>query len=187
MSRLIKWILVIAVALPAGVAVAQWSAGRDTESSSIPPASWPPIGPAGAPPFDEPTDIFPGVFGAAALPPPPPPLTRSMCEGNLDAEAAFVAYIESKLRLDAKQREIWLKIEAGLQPAREKLYSVCDTLPLTIATPPSFPEYVDVIEAQLSARLELIRAVREPVRELYATLSPLQLKVLQPPAPALPH
>ncbi len=128
--------------------------------------------------------------------PPPRPLTRSVCEDRINSEAASEAavagYLKSKLRLRPDQREAWQKLENAAQAAIEKLHATCESLPTVASSPLSFPDMMDMEEAQLSVRVEqlsvrveLLRATREPLRALFATLTPEQRQAFQPPAP--PH
>lgn len=132
-----------------------------------------------------------GAFAPFDLPPGrmlpmPVPMTRSSCEGRINAEAGMAGYLKSKLRLQPNQREAWQKLESVAEPAIEKLHTACEALPIEAGAPPSLPDLMDVMEAQLAARLEFIRVTREPLRALLATLSPEQRMALQPPLPPFP-
>ncbi len=136
-----------------------------------------------------------GAFGPfpppAIMAPPPLPLTRSVCKDRIDSEAASEAamagYLKSKLRLQPNQREAWQKLENAAQATIEKLHATCESLPTEASAPLSLPDMMDMMEAQLSVRVELLRATREPLRTLFATLTPEQRGALQPPAPPPPR
>lgn len=131
-----------------------------------------------------PAPMDPGAWPAPPVsmePPAPPPITKVACEDAIHRAAAHAAFIKSKLRLQPQQRETWHKIEDAAQPSVDKLHAACDRLPVDPSAPPSLPDAIDAAEAQLSARVELLRAVREPVRALFETLSPEQRMALQPP------
>lgn len=132
-----------------------------------------------------------GAFGPfsppAVMGPPPRPLTRSVCEDRINSEAAMVGYLKSKLRLQPNQREAWQKLENAAQAAIEKLHAACESLPIEASAPAPLPDMMEMVEAEMSARVELLRATREPLRALFATLTPEQRRALQPPVPPPPR
>ena len=95
----------------------------------------------------------------------------------------MVGYLKSKLRLQPNQREAWQKLENAAQAAIEKLHAACESLPVEASAPAPLPDMMEMVEAEMSARLELLRATREPLRALFATLTPEQRWALQPPLP----
>ena len=99
----------------------------------------------------------------------------------------MAGYLKSKLRLQPNQREAWQKLENAAQAAIEKLHATCESLPTEASSPLSLPDMMDMMEAQLSVRVELLRATREPLRAIFATLTPEQRQALQPPAPPPPR
>ena len=141
---------------------------------------------------------FPAQFGALpfphhpespdllgfAHPPGPPPPPRIACEEDIDHLMAVTGYLKSKMRLQGEQKIAWQKVEQAAEPGVEKMRDLCARLPYQPAEPPSLPERIDFAEKQMTARVELLRAVREPLRALYETLSPDQraLLVIAPPA-----
>ena len=127
-----------------------------------------------------------GPFSPHAVMPPPRPLTRSVCEDRINSEAAMVGYLVSKLRLQPNQRDAWQKLENAAQAAIEKLHVACESLPIEASAPAPLPDMMDIVEAEMSARVELLRATREPLRALFATLTPEQRRTLQPPIPPPP-
>ena len=138
-----------------------------------PPPRGPGVTDPGAGPF----------FGPAAMPSPPrPPLTQASCEDGISRDAALAGFLRSKLRLLPEQREAWRKLEDAAEPAIQKLHAACERLPSDPTARPSLPDMTDLVEAQLSARLELLRTTRAPLRTLYEMLTPEQRARLQPPA-----
>ena len=99
----------------------------------------------------------------------------------------MAVYLKSKLRLQPNQRETWQKLESAAQATIERLHATCESLPSEASAPLSLPDMMDMIEAQLSLRVELLRAMREPLRTLFATLTPKQRGAFQPPAPPPPR
>ncbi len=119
-------------------------------------------------------------------PPPPRPSMRARCEDRVDSELAMAAYVKAKLRLQPAQREAWQKLETASQSAIDKVRAACAGFPTDASIPPSLPEMLDAVEAELSARVELLRATREPLRALYASLTPEQRGAVHPFLPP-PH
>jgi len=97
----------------------------------------------------------------------------------------MVGYFKSKLRLQPNQRDAWQTLENAAQPAIEKLHVACERLPVAASAPAPLPDMMDMVEADMSARVELLRATREPLRALFATLTPEQRLAAQPLLP--PH
>jgi hypothetical protein len=120
-----------------------------------------------------------GLFGqslrGSALSP------RQACEEHVDRHMAIAAYLKSKLRLQGAQVEAWQKIEAAAAPTVEALRNLCADLPTRAGSPPSMPEVMAHAEKRLSAMLDFVRAVREPMRALYEMLSADQRAALMPP------
>ena len=132
-----------------------------------------------------------GAFGPFSPPAagaqPLRPLTRAACEDRINSEAAIVGYLKSKLRLQPSQRQAWQALENAAQPSIEKLHVACESLPIEVSAPPPLPDMLDMVEADMSARLELLRATREPLRALFASLTPEQRLAAQSFPPLLPH
>jgi hypothetical protein len=107
------------------------------------------------------------------------------CEEDIDGHAAFAGYLKSRLRLHGDQKIAWQKMEHSSEPAIDKMREVCAQLPTRMTAPPTFPEALDFLEKQLSARAELLQSLREPLRDLYESLSPDQRAalILPPPGP----
>jgi hypothetical protein len=133
-------------------------------------------------------------FPVISMPPPlrfmgmgpmPSPPTRATCEAGLSPEAGLAASLTSRLRLNSDQIKTWRKVEDAAQPALEKLHSVCDRLPVESTTTTTMLDAMDILDAEMAARLELIRATRNPLRELYEMLTPEQRAELRPPLPPI--
>jgi hypothetical protein len=124
----------------------------------------------------------PPPFGRLGGMPPSanPPLTRVVCEEEINRGAALAGYLKSKLRLHPNQREAWEKFERAADSALEKLHAACEHLPIEVHAQPSLSNWVDLIDEQLSSRIEFVRSVREPLGALADTLSPEQRETLQP-------
>jgi hypothetical protein len=155
---------------------------------------------AGDGPFSPPMGGLGGGMGAFARRPHPPVPFDSMglppprfaasprqgCEEEIDRRAAVAGYLKSRLRLQEAQREAWQKIETAAAPAIETLRALCAELPEYRMAHPSMPEGLDHAEKRMVATAELLHAIREPLRALYATLSPDQRAEIEPPAPPMP-
>ena len=110
-----------------------------------------------------------------------PTPTQVACEDRIDFEIVMATYFKAKLRLQPSQREIWQKLETAGQGAIDKMHAACAGLPADANIPLSLPEILDAVEADMTARAELLRATREPLRALFASLTPEQRIAAQPP------
>lgn len=137
----------------------------------------------GALPFGPPSH---GPDAAGPFGPVQPPSPRADCEEHIDRLAGLVGYLKSKERLQDAQRAAWQKVEAAAEPGLAQIRALCQELPTQPAQPPGFPARVDFVIKQMTARAELLRAVREPLQTLYDTLSADQRAILDMPPP-LPH
>jgi hypothetical protein len=115
-----------------------------------------------------------------------PTPTRATCEDHIDFEIAMATYVKAKLRLQPSQRETWQKLETAAQGPIDKIRAACAGFPADANAPMSLPEMLDAVEADMSARAELLRATREPLRALFSSLTPEQRIAAQPPVPP-PH
>lgn len=111
------------------------------------------------------------------------PPTRADCEDRIDFQVAMTAYIKAKLRLQPGQREAWQKLETAAQGAIDKVRAACTGFPADASVPMSLPEMLDAVEADMSARAEFLRATREPLRALFASLTPEQRIAARPLLP----
>ena len=139
----------------------------------LPPHDMDADGPFGPPPE-------PGFFAG------PRPMSRVACETRLDLQAGMVGFLTSRLRLTDDQRQAWRKVEDAAQPAIAKLHAACDRLARGPGDALNLPDELDVMEAQASARLDLVRATRGPVLALYQMLTPEQRDELRPHMPPMP-
>jgi hypothetical protein len=124
-----------------------------------------------------------GAPGPAPFPRAPFLNPRAACNDDIDRHAALSGYLKSKLRLQGAQKDAWQKIEVAAGPAVETLRTLCDELPQSPAARPSMPDAIAFGEKQLAAKAAFLRAIRDPLRALYETLSPDQRAALEPPAP----
>jgi hypothetical protein len=108
---------------------------------------------------------------------------RRECLENIHRHSALAGYLKSKLRLQESQKEAWRKIEEAAGPALEAMQALCDQLPDVLGAPPTMPDMIDFAEKQNSARAAFLRAIRDPFRALYDTLTAEQRALLQLPPP----
>jgi hypothetical protein len=131
-----------------------------------PPLPRPPGPPGSSGPFG---------FGPSAG---PPPAARVACEEDVDRLMGLTGYLKSKMRLQGDQKTAWQKVEQAAAPGVEKMRDLCGRLPSQPAPPPNLLEQIDFTEMQMTARLELLRAVHEPLQALYEALSSDQRALL---------
>jgi hypothetical protein len=147
-----------------------------------PPSGPPgPGAPSGFPaPVRPPPPLHPArAMAQFASPGGPPPAPRAACEEQVDRLMGLVGYLKSKLRLQDDQKAAWLKVELVAVPVVEKMRDLCARLPSQPVPQPHLLERIDFIEMQTAGRLELLRAIHEPLRALYETLSPDQRAILE--------
>lgn len=133
-------------------------------------------GPPG-PPGPHPVPHAPGPFGFAP-PAGPPPSPQAACEEDVDRLTGLAGYLKSKMQLQGDQQAAWQKVEQAAAPGAEKIRNLCARLPSRSMPPPGLLEYVDLAEMQMTARLELLRAVHGPLMALHETLSSDQRALL---------
>jgi hypothetical protein len=102
------------------------------------------------------------------------------CYEDIDRHAALAGYLKSRLQLHGDQKIAWRKTEQSSEPVIDKMRKVCAQLPTRMTGPPTFPEALDFLAERLSARAELLRSLREPMRDLYESLSPDRRAALIP-------
>jgi hypothetical protein len=103
-----------------------------------------------------------------------------------NGEAAIRAVLRSRLKLDQGQREAWAKMEALVEPFDLKARELCETLPATPAEPTA-PDLLRLTEQALTLRLDMVKAIQEPFRGFYGTLTAEQRTVIdRPPGPPMP-
>jgi len=108
---------------------------------------------------------------------------RRECLENIHRHAAIAGYLKSKLRLQESQKDAWRKVEEAAGPALEAMQALCDQLPDLLGAPPTMPDMIDFAEKQNSARAAFLRAIRDPFRALYDSLTAEQRALLQLPPP----
>jgi hypothetical protein len=90
----------------------------------------------------------------------------------------LAGYLKSKMRLREDQKAAWQKVEQIAAPGVEKIRNLCERLPSQPTPQPGLLEHIDFAELQMAARLELLRAIHEPLHALYETLSSDQRALL---------
>jgi hypothetical protein len=141
--------------------------------------------PPGAPPISQPPGARPRI--GLGSPPPPPPSTRSGCEEEIDRLTGLAGYLKSKIHLQGAQKEAWQKLELAATAPVEQLRELCSALPAQPEPPTGLLERIDFAEKQTAIRLELFRAIHDPLHALYESLSADQRALLaMPPRPFLP-
>ena len=129
---------------------------------------------------------FPGHGPGLPDRPPPKFAPRSRCLEEINRHMAIYGYIRSKLQLTETQKAAAKAVDDVLQSSVGKLQVLCQTLPNDMVTPPGLMERADFMEKQLSARLDLLHALKAPMQDLLAQLSPDQRAVLDAPPPFPP-
>jgi hypothetical protein len=117
---------------------------------------------------------------------PPKFAPRSHCLEEINRHMAIYGYIRSKLQLTENQKAAAKAVDDVLQSSVGKLQVLCQTLPNDMVPPPGVMERADFMEKQLSARLDLLHALKAPMQDLLAQLSPDQRAVLDAPPPFPP-
>jgi len=117
---------------------------------------------------------------------PPNFAPRSRCLEDINRHMAIYGYIRSKLQLTENQKAAANAVDAVLQSSVGKLQVLCQTLPNDMVPPPGLMERADFMEKQFSARLDLLHALKAPMQDLLAQLSPDQRAVLDAPPPFPP-
>jgi LTXXQ motif family protein len=126
----------------------------------------------------------PGPGYPARMPPKFSP--RKICLEDISRHLAIYAYIKSQLQLTDNQKTAAKALDDAMESSTEKLRTFCQTLPTEVGGPPGFMETADFMEKQLAARLDLLRALKGPMRDLFAQLSPDQRAILDRPPPLPP-
>lgn len=143
-----------------------------------------------------------GMSGPPAMPPmdqagnPLPPFgpgsmmrgrmaPKAACLDDIHREASLHGYLKSKLHITEVQKAAWKRVEDAAEPAIEKMRAICQMLPSEVVQPPSMAERAEFFEKHISARLDFLRAVKAPMQELLAQLTPDQRMALDTP-PVMP-
>jgi hypothetical protein len=117
---------------------------------------------------------------------PPRFAPRTGCLEDINRQMAVYGYVRSKLQITESQQAAAKAVDEALQSSVAKLQALCQTLPNEPAPPPGLMQRADVLERQLAARLDLLRALKAPMQELVALLGPDQRAVLDAPMPFRP-
>jgi hypothetical protein len=117
---------------------------------------------------------------------PPKFAPRSRCLEDINRHMAIYGYIRSKLQLTENQQASAKSVDDVLLSSVGKLQVLCQTLPNDMVPPPGLMDRADFMEKQLSARLDLLHALKAPMQDLLAQLSPDQRAVLDAPPPFPP-
>jgi len=115
------------------------------------------------------------------MPPKFPP--RRICLEDISRHMAIYAYIKSQLQLTDNQKAAARAVDDAMESSAGKLRALCQTLPAEVAAPPGIMETTDFMEKELAARLDLLRALKGPMQDLFGQLSPDQRAVLDSPPP----
>ena len=102
---------------------------------------------------------FPGGWLASLSP-------KDDCLEDINRFMAVQGYTKSRLQLAEEQRAAWKAVEDANEDAAGKLRAVCQALPREAAAAPGIVERLEFAERQLAARLELLHALKVPMREL---------------------
>ena len=111
---------------------------------------------------------------------------RKICLEDISRHLAIYAYIKSQLQLTDGQKATAKAVDDAVESSAGKMRTVCQTLPTESAGPPGIMETADFMEKQLAARLDLLRALKGPMQDLFGQLSPDQRAVLDRPPPFPP-
>jgi hypothetical protein len=128
------------------------------------------------PPPPGPVPAMPGPMHG--MPPAPGP---AMCHEDISRHGAMAGYLKSKLRLQRSQWDAWQKLEQAADGAVEELRAVCDQIVANTAPAPDAMKAFELAERRLTAQSAFLRAIRDPLRAFYDTLSAEQKSILQPP------
>jgi LTXXQ motif family protein len=135
----------------------------------------------GPPPFPVVGPGFPD-----GMPPKFPP--GKICLEDISRHMAIYAYIKSQLQLADNQKAAAKAVDDAIESSAGKLRALCQTLPTEVTALPGIMETADFMEKELAARLDLLRALKGPMQDLFGQLSPDQRAVLdsQPPLSLFP-
>jgi hypothetical protein len=136
-------------------------------------------GMVGPPPFSVPgpgiSDGMPSEFSP-----------RKVCLEDISRHMALYAYIKSQLQLTDNQKAAARAVDDAIESSAGKLRALCQTLPAEVAAPPGIMETTDFMEKELAARLDLLRALKGPMQDLFGQLNSDQRVVLDSPPPLPP-
>jgi hypothetical protein len=127
---------------------------------------------------------FPGPGFPDGMPPKFPP--RKICLEDVSRQMAIYAYLKSQLQLTDDQKGAAKPLDDAMESSAGKLRALCQTLPAEVSAPSGISERADFMEKQLAARLDLLHALKGPMQDLLAKLSPDQRAALDLPPPFPP-
>jgi hypothetical protein len=130
----------------------------------------------------------PPLLIGAGFPQGPPPnfVPRRACLEGINRQMAIYGYTKSRLQLNDSQKAAWQAVEDALDVSIGKLRAICETLPNDVVGPPGIIERSNFLEELFAARLDLLRAVKAPMQQLVAQLTPDQRSSLDAPPPFPP-
>jgi len=110
-----------------------------------------------------------------------------MCMERYARRAAHIAYLETRLNLNAEQKPLWAKWQAALAPGAEKLHSLCMTHAGKPEMHPTIVERAGFFQEVLATKAASLQAAEPALKALYASLTPAQKEILDHPHPRWGH
>jgi hypothetical protein len=104
---------------------------------------------------------------------------KEACIDRLARRAGMLAYIETKLNLNAQQQSLWDKVQSTAANTTRKERQLCETI-----KPPAQETALDRLtrmEHMMQVRLAGLKAAIPEVRQLYDALTPAQRAILNHP------
>lgn len=104
---------------------------------------------------------------------------KEACLDRLARRAGVLAYIETKLNLNARQQPLWDKVQSTAANTTRQMRQLCETI-----KPPAQETALDRLtrmEHMMEARLAGLKAALPEVRQLYEALTPAQRAILNHP------
>ena len=124
-----------------------------------------------------PPPIF-GQGGVARLP------TTESCLDRMARQAALRAYVKARLDLSPQQLPPWQDFENAATESDAEERQACAQLAVKPESQ-TIVQGMDIVEEMLARRLVQIRNVGGPLRKVFATLSPDQLRLLEQSMPLM--
>jgi hypothetical protein len=121
---------------------------------------------------------IPGQVGAAR-----PPNAES-CLDRMARHAALRAYLKARLDLSPQQLPAWQDFESAATESDAEERQACAQLAVKSENQ-TIVQGMDSVEEMLAHRLVQIRKVGGPLRKVFATLSPDQLRLLEQSMPLM--
>ena len=104
-----------------------------------------------------------------------------MCKERFAREAGFLAYLGAKLELAGQQQPLWDTYQKAMTDSAAKQRQTCLDNVVSPHENLTALERRDRAEKLLTARLDGLRATRQPLEALYQSLSPEQRELLDRP------